>query len=157
MDLIIKKGIEFFKKADIIINGSRPWDIQVHNDKFFNRLLRDGSIAMGESYMDGWWDCKAIDQMVCNSLRAKLYEERQNYFFRKLHFLKTLITNQQSKSGTTRDVRFHYDLGIDLFENMLDKTMNYSCGYWKNAKTLDQAQIAKMDLVCKKLYLKQET
>jgi len=154
MDAIKKKGIELFKKADIIVNGSRPWDIQVHNDKFFKRLLREGSIAMGESYMDGWWDCKAIDQMAYKALRANLYEELQNHIFRKLHFLKTLMTNQQSKSGAVRDVRFHYDLGTDLFENMLDQTMNYSCGYWKNAKTLDQAQIAKMDLLCKKLQLK---
>jgi len=142
---IEKKGMDFFKKADIIINGSRPWDIQVHNDKFFKRLLRDGSIA---------WDCKAIDQMVYKALRANLYEELQNHIFRKIHFLKTLVTNQQSKSRATRDVQFHYDLGVDLFENMLDNTLNYTCGYWKDAKTLGQAQIAKMDLVCKKLKLK---
>lgn len=154
MEVIKKKGIELFRKADIIINGSRPWDIQVHNDKFFKRLLRDGPIAMGESYMDSWWDCKAIDQMVYNALRANLYEEIQNHIFRKLHFLKTLVTNQQSKSGASRDVRFHYDLGIDLFKNTLDPTLNYTCGYWNNADTLDQAQIAKMDLVCKKLHLK---
>ncbi len=46
--------------ADVQIKGSRPWDIQVNNYRFFARLLGEGSLGLGESYMDGWWDCKAL-------------------------------------------------------------------------------------------------
>jgi len=154
MGIIKQQGIEFFKKADIIINGSRPWDIQVHNDNFYSRLYFGGTIALGESYVDGWWDCKAIDQFISKALRSDLDVKLRVTFIDRLRFLKAKLTNEQSKSGSSRDVRFHYDWGIDLFTNMLDKRMNYSCGYWKHAKTLDEAQKAKLYLVCKKLKLK---
>ena len=64
------------------------------------------------------------------------------------------LFNYQSKARAFQIGEHHYDLGNDLFEKMLDKRMIYSCGYWKNAKTLDEAQEAKLDLICRKLYLK---
>src|SRR6266511_548034 len=48
--------------ADIRIDGARPWDIQVHDRRFFSRVLTSGTLGFGESYMDGWWDCDALDQ-----------------------------------------------------------------------------------------------
>ncbi|MCW8800790.1 MAG: cyclopropane-fatty-acyl-phospholipid synthase, partial [Desulfobacter sp.] len=47
---------------DIRINGNRPWDIQINNPKFYQRVMSGGSLALGESYMDGWWDCNALDE-----------------------------------------------------------------------------------------------
>lgn len=49
------------EKADIRINGDRPWDIQVHNDDLYARVLKQGTLGLGEAYMDGWWDCEEMD------------------------------------------------------------------------------------------------
>jgi cyclopropane-fatty-acyl-phospholipid synthase len=50
--------------ADVKINGSRPWDIQVHNKKLYPRMLAQGSLGLGEAYMDGWWDCERLDEFI---------------------------------------------------------------------------------------------
>ena len=61
--------------AGIEINGTHPWDIQVHNDNFYQRVLTQGSLGLGESYMDAWWDCGKLDQFFYRILHANL----QNY------------------------------------------------------------------------------
>ncbi len=52
------------KEAGIDIGGSRPWDIQVHNPQFYDRVLSSGSLGLGESYMDGWWDAERVDEVI---------------------------------------------------------------------------------------------
>lgn len=61
--------------------------------------------------------------------------------------------NRQSLKRSSQVGKHHYDLGNDLFTNMLDASMSYSCGYWQNAENLDQAQAAKLDMICRKLCL----
>ncbi len=51
-------------KADVKFNGSRPWDIRVNDNRTFSRVLKHGTLGLGESYMDGWWDCDAPDDML---------------------------------------------------------------------------------------------
>lgn len=161
MNLIKKKGIELFKKADITINGSRPWDIQIHNENFYSKLLFHGTIALGESYVDGWWDCDNIEQCIYRLLKADLINLKTGNFKNlgvplagKLRLIGPILKNLQSKKTAKYNAKFHYNLGNDLFVAILGKkTMNYSCGYWKNAKTLDEAQTNKMDLICRKLKL----
>lgn len=140
--------------ADVKINGNRPWDIKVHNEKLYNRVLAGGSLALGESYMDGWWDCEKLDQFFYKILSVNL--DSKVYALRQLLWTALIarITNQQRKSKAYVVGEKHYDIGNELYKCMLDKRMNYSCGYWKNAKNLDQAQEAKLDLICKKLKLK---
>ena len=161
MSYIKQKCIDLFKKADIIVNGKRPWDIRVSNDKFYSRLFFHGTIALGESYVDGWWDCKQIDQFIYRVLKFRLVDPKTynlihfgSSILNKLRLLSPICSNKQTRKKAANDVKYHYNLGNDLFEATLDKQMNYSCAYWKNAKTLDEAQEAKMDLVCKKLKLK---
>jgi len=161
MEYIKRKGIELFKKADVIVNGSRPWDIQVHNEKLYARLVLHGSIALGESYVDGWWDCEAIDQFVYRIIKAGLVDMKTGAiknlgipFADKLRMLGPLFMNKHSKKQSAKDIQYHYSLGNDLFIATLDKRLLYSCGYWKHAKNLDEAQEAKIDLICKKLKLK---
>jgi len=144
---------ELLAHADVKINGSRPWDIQVHNEKFYQRVLAQGSLGLGESYMDGWWDCKQIDQMIYRILRAQIQNKVSRFNFITTS-LKARLFNLQSKSKAFVVGEHHYDAGNDLYKLMLDKRMTYTCGYWKNAKTLDEAQEAKLDLVCKKIGLK---
>ncbi|MCK5461008.1 cyclopropane fatty acyl phospholipid synthase [Candidatus Gracilibacteria bacterium] len=161
MSFIKDRGIELFNKADVTINGSRPWDIQVHNEKFFSKLLFHGTIALGESYVDGLWDCDDIEQCVYRLLKADLINLKTGDFKNlgfpfagKLRLIGPILRNFQSKKTAKYNAKFHYNLGNDLFVATLGKkTMTYSCGYWKNAKTLDEAQINKMDLICKKLKL----
>ena len=145
---------EYLALADIQINGKRPWDIQIHNPKFYIRVLDGGSLDLGESYMDGWWDCRALDQFFFKILQAKLDKRVKNWKQLIFTVLQAKILNLQSKSRAYVVGRKHYDLGNDLYKHLLDKRMVYSCGYWKNAKTLDKAQEAKLDLICKKLRLK---
>jgi cyclopropane-fatty-acyl-phospholipid synthase len=140
--------------ADIQINGDRPWDIQVRNQKFYQRILAGGSLALGESYMDGWWDCEALDQFFAKIMQARLDRKVKHSPRALWAIFKAKIANPQRKSKAYEIGRWHYDIGNDLFEVMLDQQMNYSCGYWKNAKNLNEAQEAKLDLICRKLTLK---
>ena len=138
----------------IKINGSDPWDIQVHNDKLYSRILAGGTMALGESYMDGWWDCPHLDQFFDRVLKAKLGVKAIGARRLIWHVAKAKVMNRQSKLRAYIIGEHHYDIGNDLYSHMLDKRMNYSCGYWKDADNLDDAQEAKLELSCQKLGLK---
>jgi len=142
---------ELLSHTQIEINGNNPWDIQIHDDRFYERVLRDGSLGLGESYMEGWWDCPAIDELITRVLRAHLDEKVKNETRYLFEVLRAKILNQQSASRAFEVGIKHYDLGNDLYQLMLDKRLNYTCGYWKEAQTLDEAQEAKLELVCKKI------
>jgi len=149
-----KQVIEnYFAIADVQINGNRPWDIQVHNDKIYSRILAGGSLAMGESYMDGWWDCEQLDKFFHKVLSARLDKQVRSKS-EVWNVIRAKIINLQSRTRAYEVGRKHYDIGNRLYELMLDKNMAYSCGYWHEAKTLDRAQEAKLDLSCRKLGLK---
>jgi cyclopropane-fatty-acyl-phospholipid synthase len=143
--------IAALQEADIHVNGKRPWDITVHNEDFYSKVLSQGSLGLGESYMDGWWDCDAIDEFIYRVILAKL-DSRVNISWNILWgYCKAHVLNLQDKVGSLKVIDQHYQLGNDLYKNMLDNLMAYSCGYWKNAATLDEAQEAKFDLICRKL------
>jgi len=140
--------------AGIELNGKNPWDIKVHNENFYKRVLAGGSLALGESYMDGWWDCKKLDEFFYRILRADIKKSVRGMKYLMLIALKSRIINLQSESRAYKIGKHHYDLGNELYQSMLDKRMVYTCGYWKEARNLEQAQEAKLDLVCKKIGLK---
>lgn len=145
---------EFLSQAGITINGSKPWDIQVNSVNFYRRLARGGDVGAGESYMVGEWDCPAIDETMARIFRAGLTKKiKPNRLALGWLFALTLaVYSRQSRVDVVAKV--HYDLGNDLFSAMLDKRMVYTSGYWPQAKNLDEAQIAKLDLVCRKIGLK---
>ncbi|MFH1985139.1 MAG: cyclopropane fatty acyl phospholipid synthase [Pseudomonadota bacterium] len=145
---------ELFAAADVDVNGSRPWDIQVHNGLFYKRLMAGGSLALGESYMDGWWDCRALDQFFDRILKLRLDQKALRSVRAWWCRAKTAVTCSPSRFRAFDIGRYHYDIGNDLYAVMLDKWMNYSCAYWKGAKSLDAAQESKMDLICRKLQLR---
>ncbi len=140
--------------AGVRIGGERPWDIQVHDERFYPRLLAGGTRAMGESYMDGWWDCAALDQMVARVLQAELDKTVSGVGSELRLALRAVVLNLQGKRRAYEVGETHYDTGNDLFKSMLDKRMNYSCGSWRNARTLDEAQESKLELCCRKLDLR---
>jgi cyclopropane-fatty-acyl-phospholipid synthase len=141
-------------QADVEVGGSRPWDIKVHNDQWYERVLSNGSLALGESYMDGWWEAEALDQFFFKVFAAKL-ETAIGYDWRfVLQVIRARLLNTQKFGLAAKNARRHYDIGNDLYSVMLDKRLVYTCGYWKDSDTLDAAQEAKLDLVCRKIGLK---
>jgi cyclopropane-fatty-acyl-phospholipid synthase len=140
-------------RAGVTMNGSEPWDITVHNEDFYSRVLRQLYLGLGESYMDGWWDCVQLDEFFFKTIRADLEEDLKNWRL-ALHFLKAQVVNRQKRSRSAEVAHKHYDIGNNLYEHMLGESMAYTCAYWKDAKTLDEAQNAKFDLVCRKVGLK---
>ncbi|TSC74962.1 MAG: cyclopropane-fatty-acyl-phospholipid synthase [Parcubacteria group bacterium Gr01-1014_30] len=145
---------ELLGLAGVKINGKKPWDIQVHDSRFFVRVFRSGSLGLGESYMDGWWDCSRLDEFFYRVLRYRLDEKvKMNWPLLWRAALAKVFNNEAESRAFVIGER-HYDKGNDLFEAMLGKTMAYSCGYWLKARNLDQAQQAKFDLICRKLGLK---
>lgn len=144
---------EILSPAGISINGNQPWDIQVRNDKFYQRILNEGSLGLGESYMDRWWECKCLDEFFHRLIPSRPEDKIRKDWKSLFHILSALILNKCSKSRAFQIGEKHYDIGNELYMNMLDKRMAYSCAYWKGAKTLDEAQEAKLDLICRKLDL----
>jgi len=141
------------KNAGISLNGSEPWDIQVHDERFFQRFLAGGSLALGESYMEGWWDVGALDEFFVRAFNAGAEKQLSVPGSLLLKALFFRIFNSQAPRRAFQVGKRHYDAGNDLFECMLDERMVYSCAYWKDAKDLDSAQHAKLDLICQKLRL----
>ncbi len=138
--------------SDVQINGPNPWDLQVRDGRFYRRALLRGSLGIGESYMDGQWDCARLDEMFFRVFRAAA-EEPLAARRKRLLTVQNVLMNMQSPRRAFTVGRKHYDIGDDLYSRMLDPLMIYSCGYWRDAHTLEQAQEAKLDLVCRKLRL----
>jgi cyclopropane-fatty-acyl-phospholipid synthase len=138
----------------ITINGKEPWDIQVNHDNFYARIIQQGALGMGESYMDKWWDCKRLDMLFDKILKANLDEHANIPLRFKLRQLISRIINLQTLTRSKVVAKKHYDLGNDLFHAMLDPRMIYSCGYFKETTQLDDAQTKKLDLICQKLKLR---
>jgi len=139
--------------AGIQVGGDQPWDIQVHDPRFYGRVLGEGALGLGESYMDRWWDTPALDQFIDRLLRARLQDRVRPGPRLTLRALRARLFNLQSRTRAFQVGQEHYDVGNDLYRAMLDRRMNYTCAYWRDAETLDEAQEAKLDLVCRKLAL----
>ncbi len=139
-------------RADVEINGSRPWDLIVHDERFYNRLFRDGTLGFGESYMDGWWDSQQLDVLFTKILKAELDQSPEIKNWKTAwHLLKPILFNFGHKLKAFNIGKKHYDIGNDLFRLMLGEVMAYSCGYWRQAKNLAEAQLAKFELIARKL------
>ncbi len=145
---------ELLEQSGVQVNGKDPWDIQVNDSRFYDRVIRDSSLGLGEAYMDGWWDCQAIDEMLNRVLKARLELKVKGNWKIMLNLLQSRLFNLQAPAKAFEVGEKHYDLGNDLYRAMLDKRLNYTCAYWKDAANLDEAQEAKLELVCKKIGLK---
>jgi cyclopropane-fatty-acyl-phospholipid synthase len=140
------------EQAGITINGKRSTDLTVHDERTYARVFAHGSLGLGEAYMDGWWDCPDLAGLMSRLLTSHVDESLRTVDTLLAH-LKARFFNLQRGNHAWDVGRQHYDLGNDLFEAMLGKRMVYSCGYWADAWNLDDAQEAKLDLICRKLRL----
>ncbi len=143
---------ELLAEAGITIDGPHAWDLRVHDESLFARVLAHGSLGLGEAYMDGHWDCAALDECFTRLLGAHL-DEHVRTFDDMVAALQARLLNLQHGQRAWTVARQHYDIGNDLFAAMLGKRLVYSCGYWRQARDLDAAQEAKLDLVCRKMGL----
>lgn len=144
---------KYLESLGVTLNGNNPQDIQIHDERIFNKLYLNPSIAFGEGYMHGWWDCEKLDELFYRI--SKNYNDKIAFRTRdKLRiYLAYLLLNLQSHWRSQKVAEVHYNLGNELYRAMLGKTLAYTCAYWKNADNLDQAQLDKFDLVCRKVNL----
>jgi len=145
---------EFLEPADVQLNGERKWDIRVNNDGLYSRVLAGGSLAFGESYMDGWWDCEALDELFDRLQQAILKRKIIRPSKAISSVLRAKISNLQRRSKAVSVGGIHYNNTGAVYQEMLDKRMVYSGAYWKSASDLNEAQEAKLDLICRKIMLK---
>ncbi len=139
--------------AGVRLNGPEPEGITVYDPAFFRQIAFRGTIGFGESYMEGGWDSRALEECLEKLLRYDL-DETEGHLSKTLRMLIGRLINRQSPRRAFVIGRRHYDRSLALFEAMLDSRLLYSCGYWKTAQTLEEAQEAKCDLICRKLDLK---
>ena len=144
---------EWLQPTGIAFGGPNPWDIQVKDPRFYSRVMRDQNLGLGESYMEEWWDCEQIDEMIFRLLRAGLEARAYGNAKALLRRLPAMLFNLQSRARARIIARRHYDLGNDLFFAFLDPHWQYSCAYFQDTDDLDQAQENKLDLICRKLNL----
>jgi cyclopropane-fatty-acyl-phospholipid synthase len=138
----------------ITINGNEPYDIQVNDERFYKRVLGNREMGIGESYMDGWWAVERLDELVFRLVSADLREILKPSPKIISTIVLSSLQNRQTVNKAQKNASHHYDVGNDLYTLMLDKRMIYSCAYWADAKNLDEAQEAKLELICQKLHLR---
>lgn len=141
---------ELLGRAGVGTEGREPWDLRVLDDRFYGRLIAQGSLGFGDSYVDGWWECAQIDELIHRVLSRDIEAEVGTDWGVRLQLLKAKLLNLQAPSRA-RAVAAHYDLGNAFFERLLGKTVMYSCAYWRRAGDLDAAQLDKIELVARKL------
>ena len=143
-------------RAGVTFNGDKPWDIQVFDDRVYRRILTHGSLGFGESYMDNMWESHDLDGLFTRLLTINIEQQLVGWAKWRLlgEIIRQNVLNLQTRSRAFQVGEQHYDTGNDIFEAMLDPTMSYSCGYWAQSGNLADAQIAKLDLICRKLELK---
>ncbi|MFL6592005.1 MAG: cyclopropane fatty acyl phospholipid synthase [Luteimonas sp.] len=151
--LIRDRVLALLDSAGVHPGGGAAWDPTIHNDRFYARVLSQGSLGLGESFMDGWWDVESLDGMLTRVMHARL-DQRVPGWASRLDDMRAWLLNLQTARRARIVGKHHYDIGNDLFQAMLGRRLVYSCGYWREASALDGAQEAKLDLVCRKLGLR---
>jgi len=141
-------------QAGITVNGPNPWDPQINNPNLWNRIFAQGSLGLGEGYMDGWWDVEDMAEFFNLVLRANLENKLRITPNLIWQHLQARVLNMQTLSRSQRVAKMHYN-ETDAYKASLDARMTGSCGYWPEGVTnVDQAQEAKLDMVCRKVGLK---
>ncbi|MDF1810415.1 MAG: cyclopropane fatty acyl phospholipid synthase [Phycisphaerales bacterium] len=119
------------------------------------RIDREGIFGLGETFEEGLWSTDRLDEYLAEVFASEAPRISTFAWSRMiLAVLDKRIFNRQAGRGAFNIGEKHYDIGNDLFRSMLDSSMSYTSGYWATADTLEQAQVAKLDLICRKLDLK---
>lgn len=141
-------------RAGVAVGGGRPWDIRVSNREFYRRALTGGSLAVGESYADGWWEADRLDEVFHRIFKAGLHARFTPDPWNRWRTMAGRFLDFRTRVRCRKAAGVRDGLGNDLFQAMLGKRMSCTCAYWKDARSLDDAEDAKLELVCRKLELK---
>ena len=144
-------GLEILQRAGIDPGGDSPCDITVHDDRFWDLVVAQRELGLGESYQEGWWDANRLDEFVAVVQALDLRSVVRRRAALALHAARSSTRNRQTIRRARRNAGVHYNIGNDLYARMLDTRMIYSCGYWEDAEDLDTAQEHKLELICRKL------
>jgi len=145
--------IQLLAGAGVTVGGTAPGDIVVHDERWYGRVLAGGLLALGESYMDGWWDAESLDVFFHRVITGGLEDRARANWRLALSLIINKLFNMQTRARSMKAVHDHYDLSSKLYESFLDPYNQYTCGYFKNTDDLNVAQEQKLDLICKKLKL----
>ncbi len=138
--------------------GSPSASVTVSDPRFYSAVAYGGSVGAGEAYIQDFWSCDDLTATVQILLRNRDVLDgmdsgsaRLTSFGRKmLHWI-----NRNTRAGSRRNIAAHYDLGNKFFELWLDKSMMYSGAVFEHeGMSLEDASIAKLDRICRKLELK---
>lgn len=145
---------EIFANAEIEINGKNPWDLKVHDERFYKRVISQGSLGLGEAYMDGWWDCGELDEMFYRVLiygaREKIKPNLAIYFA----FVKSQLFNMQNRTRSKKVAEDHYDLPTEIYMSFLDSYNQYTSARFECQENFDTAQEQTLELICRKIQIK---
>jgi cyclopropane-fatty-acyl-phospholipid synthase len=145
----------FLSSAGVTVNGSKPWDIHVHDERLYPQVLTQRTLALGEAYTAGWWDCERVDEFIHRLLSSGIAARVKGGLRLACSLLPAYVLNLQSPARAREVARRHYDLGNELFAAFLDPYLQYSCAYFKDTSDLAEAQKRKLRLICTKLGLRQ--
>lgn len=138
------------KRADIIVGGSREWDIQVHNRRFYWYVLSRGSVGLGDSYMYGWWTCARVDLFISKLIKSGLPDRIPRLDGWILNIYQWLV-DRQSFERSKIVAKKHYDVSPEFYTMVLGDSRIYTCARFINGvETLEAAQNEKIDLLCRK-------
>lgn len=131
--------------------------VRVRHPEFYRRVAVGGTLAAGEAYMDGLWDCDNLTALIRIMVRNQGAQQRMESGLARLTApLQRLLhrLNDNTRPGSRKNIAAHYDLGNEFYQLFLDSTMAYSCGIFEqDESTLEQASLAKFERICRKLEL----
>jgi cyclopropane-fatty-acyl-phospholipid synthase len=131
-----------------------PVSMEIHDRNFFRRVATRGKVGVGESYTAGEWDSDDLVSFFELLLRNAAAAANRHAPVRRLLEARPRLNTRNGLLRARRNIAYHYDLGNDLFELMLDETMTYSCAIFeRHDESLADAQTRKYSLICEKLQL----
>lgn len=149
------KGLvaDLLKDSGCELDGKRPWDLSVRDERFYSRLVGDGTLGLGESYVDGWWESEQLDELLCRVIREGGTNKVKRTLANMVLYVQSRLLNMQTKTRAKSAAVAGYDHGNELYMAFLDPYMQYTCGYFKDTDDLAVAQEQKLDLICRKLQI----
>ena len=130
-------------------DDSKPLRLKINTDRFFTRLLYDGSLGFGEAWTAADCDTDQLTEILELFVRNMPRLEKRGFgstLGKRLLHLIGHARNRNNETGSERNIRAHYDLGNDFYRLFLDaETMHYSCALFESPEqTLAAAQKAKL-------------
>jgi len=141
-------------RAGVTVNGPNPWDIRVLDNRLFRRVVGTRELGFGDSYVEGWWECDRIDELVTRILRTGIKRILPPGISGLTLAARSVITNTQGSERAGDNATAHYGQHDALLRLILGEPLVYSCADWRDATDLADAQHAKIDRLASKLQLR---